>query len=126
MTFAEQIAADLEGVIDAGELSTSITYTPKADPNNPVTINTLVFAEAIENTDDEDGQMSVRNRRVAILTSASKGIETPAYRDKLTIEGEDWLVEAIDNKGGGKAILTVIAAEIISKHHESHVKRLQG
>jgi len=126
MTFADQVQADLEGVIDTGELSQEITVTPAADPNNPVTINAIVFAESVENTDDEDGQASVRNRRVAILTSASKGIETPAWRDKLTIEGEDWLVESIDNKGRGKAILTVIAVDTKSKHHESHVKRLQG
>ena len=124
MTFADQVQTDLEKVIDTGERSQEITYTPAADPDNSVIINAIVFAEAIENEDDEDGQMSIRNRRVVILTSESKGIETPAYRDKLTMDSEDWLVESIETKGSGKATLTVIAAETISKHHEGHVKRI--
>ena len=119
-TLREQIALDLAGIIDTGELSEEITYTPKGGP--PKTINALVCPIETELEDDELGETNVKRRRIVILTDATKGIAQPKINDLATINTDDWRVSSIDAEAFGKATLSVVLGETLSRHHEQHKK----
>lgn len=120
-TLREQIAIDLAGIVDTGELSEEITYTPKG--GSPKTINALVGALDTETEDDELGETNVKRRRIVILTDATKGIASPKANDIVTIASEAWRVSSIDAQGFGKATLSIVMGETQSRHHEQHKKK---
>lgn len=121
-TLREQIAIDMAGIVDAGDLAEEITYTPKG--GSPKTINALVLSVDTETEDDELGETKVKRRRIVILTDAAKGIASPKPGDIVTINSAAWRVSAIDAEGFGKATLSIVLGETESKHHEQHVRKI--
>jgi len=120
MTFQDQIAADLAGVIDSGEISVEITYTPK--DGEAVTINAIALPEDVTTDDDEQGQTKINHRDFVILTDPDKGIASPKPDDVITYGELDRRVTSVDSKTLGKARLSTVAPETHSKHHEMHKK----
>ena len=119
-TLREQIALDMAGIV-TGDLSESITYTPKG--GSPKTINALVGSIDTELEDDELGETKIKSRRIVILTDAAKGTASPKINDIVTITGNDWRVSSIDAEGFSKATLSIVFGETESKHHEQHKKK---
>lgn len=116
-TFREQVAEDLAGIVDTGELSEEISYTQDGTPKS---INALVGSIDTEHEDDELGETKVKRRRVVILTDATKGIALPKPGDLITLGTDIWRVSSIDAEGFGKATLSVVLGEVESKHHEQY------
>ena len=122
MSFQEQLAADLAGVVDAGELSTKVIYTPK--DGSPKTINAVVFSTDTDRDEDEQGGTEVQGRKAVILTDATLGIAAPAIDDIVAIDSVDWRVNSIETLGQGRAVLSVVAGGPRSKHHEQHKHKI--
>jgi len=122
-TLREQIAIDLAGLVDEGELSEEISYTPKG--GDAKTINALVGPLDTEIEDDELGETKVKRRRIVILTDAARGIAAPKINDLITLGTDIWRVSAIEAEGFGKATLSIVLGETESKHHEQYKRKIE-
>lgn len=121
MTFQEQVAADLASVIDTGEATVAIVYTPKSGTAKP--INAIALAEDITIDSDDQGETRIHNQDFVILTDATKGIASPQPDDVVTSGGLDRRVTSVDSKTFGKARLATVAPEATSKHGEMYRKK---
>jgi len=121
MTFAAELAKDLEAVIDSGELSVSVTYTVKGGAGKA--INAYAGPASTDSTMDDQGETKIRRRQLVILTDETKGIASPGIEDTVELGGELWRVESIEREGNGKALLNLITGAVQAKHAETHKRK---
>jgi len=122
MTFQEQIAADLAGIIDTGETKVSIVYMPKG--GSPVTRNAVALAEEILIEQNEQGETKLHQQDFVLLTDSVKGIASPQPDDIITYGGLDRRIVSVNNITFGKARLSTTAPELQSRHNEMHKKKI--
>ena len=124
MTFQDQIKADLQAVVTAGELTTAAVYTPKKT-GTPKNINGAKFPADTSDDEIETGRVKVQRCEFIITTDATSGIEAPEIDDMVTMDGIDWKVAGITSQGFGAASLALVAVETSVKQHESREKRIK-
>ena len=120
------LAADLAATAfdpDATESPVeSVTYTPAG--GEPVVRNVIMTPAEEVRDEDEDGMRKVKRRSATIRTDAETGIVAPAIDDSINFDSLDWKVAAIEQAGSGIATLTIVTYDAVSKHHETHKRRL--
>lgn len=121
MSFQEQVEADLATVINTGEATVSIVYTPK--DGEAKTINAIAMPEEIIIDTNEQGEMRIHHQAFVILTDATLGIESPRPDDMIAYGGLDRRVAEINSKTFGKIRVSTIAPETTAKQGETHRKR---
>ena len=121
MTFQEQIAADLASVIDTGEATVEIVYTPKG--GEAVTRNAVALPENTDTDSNNQGEARIHRQDFVILTDAVKGIANPMPEDVITYGGFERRVSSVDSRYFGKARISTVAPETTAKHGEMHKKR---
>lgn len=119
--FTDQYVDDLTNVVESGELSVQVTYTPR-DGSGASTIRAFV-PPYDEDSDYDLGETIVRKRAIVILTDSEKGITNPKKDDVVTIAGTEWKVLRSGGMGLGKARLEIYSDIPKSRHGESHIKR---
>jgi len=111
MTAANESFAD-----DFGE---EVTYTPKGGEGQ--TITAILGPIKGDYYDESGGSAKVKVRQIEIEIS---DIAEPAMGDVVTAGGVNWEVFEPADIDCGIAVLQTRTDEAISKHHESHKKRL--
>jgi len=119
--FTDQYADDLANVVEGGELSAEVTYTP-ADGSGASTIWAFVPPYS-EDYNYDLGSTIIRKRAVTILTDADKGITNPKKDDVVTIAGVEWKVLTSGGMGLGKARLALYSDIPKGRHGADHIKR---
>ncbi len=119
--FTDQYADDLAEVVENGELSMQVTYTPRDG-----SVASTIWASVRPYDEDSEydlGDTIIKKRAITILTDAAKGITNPKKDDVVTIDGAEWKVLRISGMGLGKARLEIYSDIPKSRHGEGHIKR---
>ena len=119
----EDMAATMFDVDTAESPAETVTYTPPG--GQAASIIAVFLPEDTDISDDEYGDVQIRQQRVIIPTDSAIGVQEPVIQAEITRDGTQWRVITIDSKGGGKAILTIRTDTPLSKHHESHKQKIE-
>ncbi len=99
----------------------SVTYTPKG--GSPVTITAIAGRIEGEIGEVDDGsEVELKHRKISVLIS---DIAEPAAGDIVTVGGVDWIVIQPPDIEAGMAELQCRTDTPLSKHHESHKRKIE-
>lgn len=97
----EQMQLDVDNVILAeGGLAEDVIYTPAGQAAR--TIRAKIDRNPFRLEFDGDGEGTKKRYKIDISASATTGVETPAIKDKVTVDGANWAVVEIDPAGPGE------------------------
>jgi len=118
------LAADLAVTLFDTSLAESpaqdVTYTPKGGVG--VTVVGVLLAADTELTDDSDGTIKHVNREMIVQLDGDNAID-PAPADSVTIGSDTYQVAAVTGADASKAILSLVAIDVESRHNENFKKR---
>jgi len=116
-TFKENMSDANNELLD--EYGEPVTYTPKG--GSPASVTASVGPESEDITDDEQGETSVKERRITVPLAE---VTSPQIEDIVTVGGQDWVVTGILNICSGIAELQCHSGGAKSKHHEQHKRKI--
>jgi len=106
----EILAADLDATAFDAEAdespSESVTYTPSGGA--AATLNAVLEPVFADRTDSGDARHDAASRSIIIRTDAVGGIPSPAVGDAVTVAAEGWVVDLVEWKGRGLAMLRLV------------------
>lgn len=118
------LAADLAATLFDTSLAESpardVTYTPKG--SDAVIVVGVLLAADTELTDDDDGTVKHINREMIIQLDGDNTID-PQPEDSVTIGTDTYQVAAVTSRDASKAILSLVAIDVESRHNENFKKR---
>jgi len=121
-SFLAQAKADIQGIISAGEVSQSVSYTQGETASS---INAIIGPESVDPVYD-DGEYEIRRRQITVALDAEIGVANPEKDDTVTIDGQTWTVDSTPEKGvSGRARLSIVIRSTKSRHHAEHIKRIE-
>lgn len=92
-------------------LGQSVTYTPVATGVG-ASITAIVDYDNDELMMDMDGGADKRTATLTVYDAATVGVASPAVRDRVTIDGDNWYVsEVLERSDKGKNVLKIRRTE---------------
>jgi len=115
-------AAAVPGLFDV--MGRSATYTTAAGA--AVALTAIIGDEQQQEEDTDRGRRKRVSVQVTITTDAASdygGVANPQLRDKMTIDGETFSLESVDQQGSGAAVITVVRYELMERGREHYRDR---
>jgi len=113
MSFAESLADDADAILNTNEFAETVIYTPQG--GSPTSVTAVIEYGEDETEDGIDGDTRVRHARLHL---AIADVADPAPNDTVTINSEDWHVEAVESRDDAMAVLRITRAEAVERRYE--------
>jgi len=115
--FEQQMLAANMDILDA--FGSEVTYTPKTGDAKQVT---AIAGPVQGELNEHEGEETVMKFRTITVPVAE--ISAPVIGDIVTVEGENWMVVKPPDIASGMAELQCRWDKAVSKHHETHKRKL--